>query len=164
MMGSIGAYGNPIFGIVSIPITGFHIVHDHGMTIRRVLAENFSKLRAASPSMSRPKDIVDAGAATNGTIGRISKEQSGLTLDKLEILANAYGLEPWQMLMPTLQAKPGKNGVPVVSVLPDWPWTMFDQSDYELIGDDYKKRIENELYGEIHRVKKLHAPDGTNGR
>jgi transcriptional regulator with XRE-family HTH domain len=38
--------------------------------------------------------------------------------------------------------------------VPGWPFDLFDQSDYELVSEEYRKRIENELAGEIMRIKK----------
>lgn len=69
MMVSMGANLNPIFGIASIPHMGFQLGHAFGMNARELLAKNFKKLRDATPGLSAPKDIVNSGAATNGTIG-----------------------------------------------------------------------------------------------
>lgn len=36
-----------------------------------------------------------------------------------------------------------------------WPFPMFPPEDYELIAPAYRHRIENELAGEIQRIKRL---------
>lgn len=100
---------------------GFDLAHALRMSVRDVLAANFKKLRDATPSLNRPRDIVQAGAATNGTIGRISKKETGPSVDTIEQLAAAYGIEAWQMLVPTLQAAPGKDGSPIITGLPIYP-------------------------------------------
>lgn len=38
--------------------------------------------------------------------------------------------------------------------LENWPFSLFTPDDYELIDLEYRKRIENELAGEIQRVKR----------
>lgn len=34
-----------------------------------------------------------------------------------------------------------------------WPFTLVSQEDYRLIAEQYRQRIENELAGEIQRIK-----------
>lgn len=93
-------------------------MHSLTMTIRDILAENFKKLREATPSLSSPRDLIKIEAASNGTIGRIAKRETGVSIDKLEPLAKAYGLAPWQLLVPSLRAERGPHGKPIVSGLP----------------------------------------------
>lgn len=37
---------------------------------------------------------------------------------------------------------------------PGWPFELFNRYEYNLVAADYRKRIENELAGEVQRVKK----------
>jgi hypothetical protein len=120
-------------------------MHSAAMTIRDTLAENFKKLRAATPSLDKPKDIIKAGAATNGTIGRIAKKQTGISIDKLEQLANAYGLEVWQMLSPSMHAERGKTALPVVSGLPEWPFEVAPQDEYDALDQTSKIAVQVKL-------------------
>lgn len=164
MMGSMSGDGNPIFGITSIPKMGFLIEHSCVMNAREVLAANFKKLRDATPSLNAPKDIVAAGAATNGTIGRITKKQSGPSIDTIEQLARAYGLEAWQMLVPALEAHPGKNGMPVVSGVSPWPFLLVDRRRYEALPELAKGAAQSRMMDEvIQQEGKLHKGNGTNG-
>lgn len=42
-----------------------------------------------------------------------------------------------------------------------WPFDLFGPDDYELIPFEYRKRIENELAGEVQRAKRM--GNGTTG-
>ena len=44
---------------------------------------------------------------------------------------------------------------------PGWPYELFSHADYALIDVNYRRRVENELAGEVMRAKK---PNGTYGR
>ena len=127
--------------------------------IRDLLANNFRKLREATPSLNSPKDIVKAQAATNGTIGRIAKRETGVSIDKLEPLAEAYGLEVWQMLTPSLQATRGIGGKPIISGIPEWPFELISPTQYKQLDPEFRRHIENDLAGEWLRVQ---SKSGTN--
>lgn len=81
---------------------GLRIWHALPMNARDVLAANFQKLRDITPSLNLPKDIVKAGAATNGTIGRITKKETGPSIDTVEKLGavHAQRMQTLQMLTP----------------------------------------------------------------
>jgi transcriptional regulator with XRE-family HTH domain len=72
---------------------------------RRVFGENIKRLMESRPSLdSNPK----LGARANigiATISRIINGQSAATLDTVASLAKAFGVEPWQLLVPNLDAK-----------------------------------------------------------
>lgn len=152
MMGSIGADVNPIFGIASIPFMGFSIWHALPMNAREVLAANFQKLREATPTLSLPKDIVKAGAATNGTIGRITKKEIGPSIDTVEKLASAYGLQAWQMLSPALHVSKGRNGKPAVETPGAWPFELVDRDLYERLSPVAQGAAQMRMMDEIRRL------------
>ena len=155
----MGLHLNPIFGNLSSPFSGFRIAHSQKLMIRDLLANNFRKLREATPSLNSPKDIVKAQAATNGTIGRIAKRETGVSIDKLEPLAEAYGLEVWQMLTPSLQATRGIGGKPIISGIPEWPFELISPTQYKQLDPEFRRHIENDLAGEWLRVQ---SKSGTN--
>lgn len=78
------------------------------MTIRDILADNFQRLKAENPQLRRIEDIVDAGGGARGTLGRITQKTVGVSIDMLDPLARAYGIEPWQLLAP--------NGTPNTAI------------------------------------------------
>lgn len=84
------------------------------MKPREILAANFQKLRDATPELKELRQIVAAGGGSNGSLDRIYRALTATNVDSLEPLAAAYGLEPWQLLVPELQVKKGKHGKPVV--------------------------------------------------
>jgi transcriptional regulator with XRE-family HTH domain len=79
---------------------GFRIWQTNLMSIRDVLAGNFKKLKDATPALGTPALLVARGVLSNGTLGRIANSEVNLGIDHLEPLANAYGVEPWQLLDP----------------------------------------------------------------
>lgn len=134
------------------------------MTIRDVLADNFKKLREATPTLNSPKDIVKADAASNGTIGRIAKRQTGVSIDKLEPLASAYGLEVWQLLVPSLHAEKGKFHKPVISGLPEWPFEIVDKDDYDALDSSTKIAVQVKMRDVIKdeaELARLRRRNGT---
>lgn len=139
-------------------------MHSLEMTIRDILAENFKKLREATPSLNSPKDLIKIEAASNGTIGRIATRQTGVSIDKLEPLARAYGLEVWQMLVPTLHAEKGPLGKPIVSGLPEWPFEMVDQDSYMALDQSTKIAVQigmRSIIKEEAELERLRKRNGT---
>lgn len=77
------------------------------MNLRTVLSSNFNKLRLANPSLKNLDHLVKKGAPSRGTLDRITRCEVDLGIDKLEPLAAAFGIEPWQLLHPDFN--PGDN-------------------------------------------------------
>lgn len=156
-MVSMGVDLNPIFGIASIPNMGFHLLHSFPMNAREVLAANFKKLRGATPGLSDSKALVKIGAGTNGTIERVAKASTGATIDTIEKLAAAYGLSAWQMLAPTLEAKPSVSGRPVVTGVSVWPFADIDPSRFDAL----TLRQQIEIQGVVReRIERFEADSG----
>jgi hypothetical protein len=106
-------------------------VQTAGMRPRDVLAENLIKLMAASANLRTVEALVAAGAGTTGTLDRIKRKEAATGVDNLEPIARVFGLGAWwQLLVPTLEAKPGADGLPEVSGLPTWPMDRVDVSRY----------------------------------
>lgn len=167
MMVSMGANLNPIFGITSIPNMGFHLLHSFPMNAREVLAANFKKLRGATPSLSDSKALVKIGAGTNGTIERVAKASTGATIDTIEKLAAAYGLSAWQILAPTLEAKPSVGGRPVVTGVSVWPFADIDPSRFDALTLRQQIEIQGVVRERIERFEadsgKIRKANGTTG-
>jgi hypothetical protein len=85
------------------------------MRPRDVLARNLEKLMAATPALSTFPQITSAGGGSNGTLDRIRRKQIATGVDNLAPLAAAYGLQAWELLVPTLAAAPGTDVRPVIS-------------------------------------------------
>ena len=69
-------------------------------TLRETLADNLNRLISQSTDLTTTKKVAKKSGLGNGTIGRLRNAQTGLTLDKLEKLARAFEVEPWQLLAP----------------------------------------------------------------
>lgn len=132
---------------------GFQFAHALRMSARDVLAVNFRKLRDATPSLSEPKALVKIGAGTNGTIERVAKGKTGASIDTVEKLASAYGLEAWQMLAPTLEASPSTSGRPVVTGVSIWPFTGIDPERIARLTRDQRVEIQGVIRDRIERFE-----------
>lgn len=71
-------------------------------TARTILSENLKALMATHPGLDTCKAIAKAGGPSNGTVERILNSKVGASIDQLDLLANIYELEPWQLLVPGL--------------------------------------------------------------
>lgn len=123
------------------------------MSSRITLAENLKKLRSATPSLSAPKQMVAAGISSNGSIGRVCNGTVNTGIDVLDQIANAYGLEPWQLLVTTLTASPGKSTKPIIRGVPEWPFELFSAADFSLLDEKQVEEFENSIAGAIQRIK-----------
>lgn len=69
------------------------------MSLRTVLAQNFTRLLQKRRFVSL-KEVTALNGGTNGTLDRIRRGASAATVDSLEQLAGALGVEPWHLLVP----------------------------------------------------------------
>lgn len=69
----------------------------------RVLSENLERLIAAHPELNTQPKLAKEAKIDQKTVYRIVTKQNEPSLDKLEKLAKALGVEPWQLLVPGLQ-------------------------------------------------------------
>lgn len=106
--------------------------------IRQVLADNFNAIRSASRSLSSLPLIAKAGGPANGTLGRILKMENGATIDTLEALAHAFGVQAWQLLLPGLKAAPNGTNHPTLVNVPGWPFSTVAQDRYDALSDEDK--------------------------
>lgn len=125
------------------------------MKVREILATNLRKLRAATPSLNSFDAIVKATGIGNGTIGRILSLETSLTIDKLELLAEAYQAEPWQLLCPTLEAHATPSGTPIISGVPEWPFPLVDMQRFDALSDKQKIWVQAKLDGIIGEAANL---------
>ena len=93
------------------------------MRPRDILAENFNKLRKVTPKLFPLKAITAASGVPNGTLGRIQSAGAATSVDYLEPIARAFGLQAWQLLVPGLVIETGTNDKPKVSGPPVWPFS-----------------------------------------
>ncbi len=73
------------------------------MRPRDILAANINALIDSHPTFGSPPVLVEASGIPNGTLGRIRTAQVATTVDKLEGLATAFKVEPWELLVPPPQ-------------------------------------------------------------
>lgn len=70
-----------------------------------VLAENLNKLMRAHPSLESNPKLSKRAKLGVGTIARVRNSDAAVNLDTLDKLAGCFDLQPWQMLVPGLDAK-----------------------------------------------------------
>ena len=132
MMGSMGYDHNPIGGIAIIPCTGVANCNTPSMGIKEVLSENLRALMASRPALDTlPKITAKTfGRLSNGKLDRIRRAAVATDIDSVEQLAEAFGLEAWQLLkQPLGNASP--NEKPPVAQLESargkrWPFPSID--------------------------------------
>lgn len=79
------------------------------MSARETLAENLKALMAAHrintlPALERATDA-NGHKVGKSTVGRALNCETPLNLDYIEAIAEVYGLDPWQLLVPGLLPK-----------------------------------------------------------
>jgi transcriptional regulator with XRE-family HTH domain len=124
------------------------------MRPRDVLASNLRKLMAAVPSLSRIPDLVEAtgGELSNGTIDRVRRASISTGVDVLEAIAEAFGIEPWQLLVPTLEAMPTKDTdreIVHLAGMPSWPFPRIDQARFMALDPEQRAFVEGMIASEI---------------
>ena len=70
--------------------------------IAQLLSDNLKKLMEASEHLTAQGDVGTAAKTDQTTIGRILNMTISPTLDKVDAIARAFGLEAWQLLTPGL--------------------------------------------------------------
>lgn len=116
------------------------------MRPRDILAGNLKTLMGAS-RMATFADIIreSQGKITNGTLDRIRRAESATSVDNLEILAEVFGIQAWQLLVPGLRATLGADGMPEVYNLPDWPFDMVDRERYFALQEPQRAYVQGKL-------------------
>lgn len=69
--------------------------------IRETLAQNVLALME-SRRMTADSALAKLAGVDQKTVWRIKKKEQSLTIDKLELIARAFGLHAWQLLIPGL--------------------------------------------------------------
>lgn len=67
-----------------------------------LLADNLTRLMADSRDLKTIKQLSAASGVSTGTIDRLRKAEVAAGIDNLRLLADAFGLQAWQMLVPNL--------------------------------------------------------------
>lgn len=72
---------------------------------RRILAENLNALMSAHPEIGTEKALRLRSGLGGGTIDGARRGTSATTVDSLDKLARAFGLEAYQLLIPDLDPR-----------------------------------------------------------
>lgn len=108
-------------------------------TPRQVLSANLRALMATRPDLDVIKKVVKVSGLSNGKVGRIYAASHTTDIDTLADLAEAFGLEPWQLLVPDLnpQRIPELSTTPLLEQVRSLVQKGLAQS-----GEDYQKQVQ----------------------
>lgn len=67
---------------------------------RHILASNLKRLMQQHPALGTLPKLTEASGVSNGTLDRIRRAVVATRVDELQPLAKAFGMEPWQLLVP----------------------------------------------------------------
>jgi transcriptional regulator with XRE-family HTH domain len=70
--------------------------------LRGIVGDNLKRLMKARASLDSNPKLSERSGIGIATISRIINGESAATLDTLGMLAKAFGLTPWQLLVPNL--------------------------------------------------------------
>jgi hypothetical protein len=87
---------------------------------RMVLSTNLRTLMGAVPALGTIKKVADASASklSNGKVGRIYAASHTTDIDTLQDLADLFGVQPWQLLVPDLKPQALPKGSKEALLLP----------------------------------------------
>lgn len=88
----------------------------------RVLADNLRALMAASAELTTQKAVAKRSGMNQTTVGHILRCTHSPSLKQIDGLADAFGLLPWQLLVPSLDG----NNPPAV-VLTSQERSLYDR-------------------------------------
>lgn len=72
--------------------------------VRKILADNVAKLMASRPDLDSQQKLrrKAGGKLGQATISRILRCESAATIDNIQAIAEAFGMDAWQLLVPGL--------------------------------------------------------------
>lgn len=144
----------PNSGFTSNPLYGSRVTAPFpDMRPRDVLAENFINLMKATPAYSKFPAITRKGGGANGTLDRIRRAEAAIGIDNLEPLAQVFGLQAWQLLVPGLVLETGTPDKPKVLGPPAWPFSRELLNAIQDLDSDKKLQLERVMRAHLDMDK-----------
>ena len=75
------------------------------MDARQILARNLKALMKAHRELNTLPKITAQCGVSNGTLDRMRRATAATRIDQVELVAGAFGLAAWQMMVPGLEPK-----------------------------------------------------------
>lgn len=125
---------------------------------RAVLARNLNKLMRATRggrtdlSSAHKVEASAKNEISHGQVDRIQKADAAATVDKLAVLADAFGLAPWQLLLPDLEAWQDERGVLRVKAN-GWPFTRLERRRIDALGENLAGALEEALIAKVAELE-----------
>jgi transcriptional regulator with XRE-family HTH domain len=88
---------------------------------RNVLAQNLNRLMASTYALDSNTKMARHAKLGLGTIGRVRNAEVDATVDTLDKLAEAFDVQPWQLLAPPGIIQPPQAELPLIAAQPITP-------------------------------------------
>jgi len=99
-------------------------------TAAQILADNLTALMRDHPALNSQPRVAKKSGVGQSTVGRALKGEISSTLGSADALANAFGLETWQLIHPTMGSRaPDK----LLAVMLDSWQQLSDESKSHLV-------------------------------
>lgn len=99
------------------------------------------------------KDVTARGGGTNGALDRMRRGAVAPSVDAVAQLAQAFDLEPWQLLVETLEFVRGEDGRLQVAGLPGWPLPLVDEARYQALAHDQRGFVQAKMMAAIESLE-----------
>lgn len=122
-------------------------------TAAEILARNLKALKDASLNLKGPQSIQAAGGPKKSSVNRIENKEQSPTIDMVSQLARVFGLQPWQILVPTLHAASNGTNHPTISGMPGWPFDKVPRARYEALEPADQIFLQGIIMATIQRIE-----------
>lgn len=102
---SMAGYANPVSGSMQSPSWEARVGRLPPMEARHVIARNLKALMKVTPGLDTLPKITAVSGVSNGTLDRMRRAAAAVRVDQLEAVSKAFGLEPWQFMVPSFEPK-----------------------------------------------------------
>jgi hypothetical protein len=133
--------------------------HAFRMEPKEILARNLQTLMKASSRFNTFPKITEAGGGSNGTLDRIRRMDGNAGVDKLADLGRVFGLDPWQLLTPGLEAKELHGNLLVTTEA--WPFRHIEPARIAALSEKDKGYVERILETAIERCEQPPGKDSA---
>lgn len=105
MIGSMGTDHIPKFGIDQFPSLGCGIGHTVSVETRPrdILRANLKALMSTHQELDTIVKVSERSGVSKGVVERMTKAEANTGVDHLQGIAQAFGLEVWQLMVPNLE-------------------------------------------------------------
>jgi transcriptional regulator with XRE-family HTH domain len=124
-----------------------------GKNAMKILADNLNRLIGPGKKFASNEAAAAASGVGRSTIDRARRAEVSLKIDNVAELARAFGVEPWELLYPNLNAEHR----PSVGAKPqEWPLPGVSPDDFRLIPQDEREEVVALVKSKVTRHRSNH--------